>query len=317
MNWTNLPLWLAVAAVLCAVGVVVYDRCRTKATLRRLDDMLDAAIRGDFTEDSFDESMLSAVETRLAQYLATSAMAADNLAAEKDKLKVLIGDISHQTKTPISNLLLYTQLLQEQPLPPQSAGLLAALCTQTEKLHFLIEALVKVSRLESGVLAVCPQDAPLQPVLDRALAQVRPRAAAKNIVLNAPKTDLRAALDEKWTAEALFNVLDNAIKYTPAGGRVTVRTAAYDLFCRVDVCDTGPGIPEAEQAKIFGRFYRAPAVHDAEGVGIGLYLARQILAEQGGYLKVSSVLGQGSVFSLFLPSLLLPRALPNPNLSKL
>ena len=95
--------------------------------------------------------------------------------------------------------------------------------------------------------------------------------------------------------------MDNAVKYTPAGGAVTLRAVGYELFCRVDVTDTGPGIPESEQARIFQRFYRSPSASEAEGVGIGLYLARQIAAGQGGYLKVNSRPGEGSTFSLFLP----------------
>ena len=101
--------------------------------------------------------------------------------------------------------------------------------------------------------------------------------------------------------QALYNLVDNAVKYTPAGGAVTLRAVGYELFCRVDVTDTGPGIPESEQARIFQRFYRSPSASEAEGVGIGLYLARQIAAGQGGYLKVSSRPGEGSTFSLFLP----------------
>ena len=107
--------------------------------------------------------------------------------------------------------------------------------------------------------------------------------------------------DPKWTAEAVCNLLDNAVKYTPPGGSVTVDTVAYEMFCCVRVSDTGPGIPEEEQAKIFQRFYRAPSAHDQEGVGVGLYLAREIARGQGGYLKVKSPEDGGAVFSLFLP----------------
>ena len=127
-----------------------------------------------------------------------------------------------------------------------------------------------------------------------------PRAAAQGPALAAEPTDLTARFDLKWTVEALYNLVDNAVKYTPAGGSVTLRAREYELFCRIDVTDTGPGIPEAEQAKIFQRFYRSPAVSGEEGVGIGLYLARQIAAGQGGYLKVTSRPGEGSTFSLFL-----------------
>ena len=99
----------------------------------------------------------------------------------------------------------------------------------------------------------------------------------------------------------MCNLLDNAVKYTPAGGRITLEAIPYQLFCRIDVTDTGPGIPEAERAKVFQRFYRSPAAYETEGVGIGLYLARRIAEEQGGYIKVSSQPGRGSCFSVYLP----------------
>ena len=114
-------------------------------------------------------------------------------------------------------------------------------------------------------------------------------------------TEARAVFDPKWTEEAVCNLLDNAVKYTPAGGAVSLSVTAYELFCRLDVTDTGPGIKEAEQSLIFQRFYRSPAAGSTEGVGIGLYLCRQIAERQGGYIKVSSRVGAGSTFSLFLP----------------
>lgn len=292
---------LAILVLLAAVGFALWTHLRTRRMLDTLDQMLDDAIREDFQESLYDESRLSALETRMAHYLASNAVSARNLAEEKDAIKTLIGDISHQTKTPIANLLLYAQLLEEQDLPPESRGYVSALEGQAEKLRFLIDALVKTSRLETGVLAMTPKRHGLQQLLEDAASQAAPKAEAKDIVLTAEPTDLTAKFDPKWTTEALYNLVDNAVKYTPAGGRVTLRAVGYELFCRIDVTDTGPGIPEAEQAKIFQRFYRSPSASEEEGVGIGLYLARQIAAGQGGYLKVASRPGEGSTFSLFLP----------------
>ena len=294
-------LALAVLALLAAAGIALWTHLRSRRMLDTLDRMLDDAIRGDFQESLYDESRLSALETRMAHYLSASAVSAKNLAEEKDAIKTLIGDISHQTKTPIANLLLYAQLLEEQDLPPESRAYVSALEGQAEKLRFLIDALVKTSRLESGVLAMTPKRHGLQQLLEDAAAQAAPRAEARGIALTVEPTDLSARFDPKWTTEALYNLVDNAVKYTPTGGSVTLRAVGYELFCRIDVTDTGPGIPEAEQAKIFQRFYRSPAVSGEEGVGIGLYLARQIAAGQGGYLKVTSRPGEGSTFSLFLP----------------
>ena len=110
-----------------------------------------------------------------------------------------------------------------------------------------------------------------------------------------------AWFDRKWTAEALGNILDNAVKYT-GQGRIAVRTRQYELFTAVEVADTGPGLDEEEIPGLFGRFQRGEDAQEQEGVGIGLYLARQILVGEGGYIKVSSKKGKGSVFSLFLPN---------------
>lgn len=289
------------AAVLAALFVMLWDRRRLRRTLRGLDRMLDDTIRGEFSEARFDESHLSAVETKLAHYLSASAISAKNVAAEKDKIKSLIADISHQTKTPIANILLYAQLLEEQDLPPDSRACVQALEGQAKKLQSLIEALVKTSRLETGILAFHPKAGPLSPILEDAAAQFAPKAAAKNVSLTLVPSDATAVFDAKWTAEAVCNLLDNAVKYTPAGGSILVQAIPYELFCRINVTDTGPGIPEAEQPKIFQRFYRASAAQEAEGVGIGLYLARQIAEGQGGYIKVSSRPGKGAKFSLYLP----------------
>ena len=294
--------WLAAgAALLAALGAVFCSRRRTARLLARLDEMLAAAMDGSFTEQRFDESRLSALESRLAQYLAASSVSAQNLQAQKDQISTLVSDISHQTRTPVANLQLYAQLLAEQPLGPEGRACAEAIEMQAQKLQSLIEALVKTSRLESGVLALHPAPGELAPMVERAAAQYAPKAAAKGLSLTVGPAAGSAVFDPKWTEEALCNLLDNAVKYTPAGGAVTVSVQVYELFAAVRVRDTGPGIPEEEQAKIFGRFYRSPAAYQTEGVGIGLYLARQIAAGQGGYLKVESVPGAGSTFSLYLP----------------
>nr|WP_325196002.1 HAMP domain-containing sensor histidine kinase [uncultured Oscillibacter sp.] len=298
---TAIGIIIIAAAVLTAAAVVVWDRWRTRRLLKRLDDMLEKAITQGFTEEDYDESLLSAVETKLARYLASSTVSARNLQAEKDKIKTLIADISHQTKTPLANVLLYAQLLSEQPLQDESRACVTALEGQAEKLQSLIEALVKTSRLESGVLALHPQPASLAPMLEEAVAQFALKAAEKGIDLTLAAAEGGGVFDPKWTAEAVCNLLDNAVKYTPAGGSVAVQAHCYELFCHIDVTDTGPGIPEEEQAKVFQRFYRSPVNHQAQGVGIGLYLARQIAEGQGGYIKVFSKPGKGAKFSLYLP----------------
>lgn len=292
---------IAGAALVLALAVVAYDRWRTACTMRQLDEMLTTAMNGSFSEENFDESRLSALESRLARYLTASALSERNVREQKDQISTLISDISHQTKTPVANLQLYAQLLSEQPLTPQGKDCAAAISAQAEKLQTLIEALVKTSRLETGILALHPQSGEIAPVVERAAAQYLPKALEKGIALTLGAHSGSAVFDPKWTEEAVCNLLDNALKYTPSGGAVTMEVKNYELFSAIRVSDTGPGIPEAEQAKIFGRFYRAPGAYQAEGVGIGLYLTRQIVEKQGGYVKVESIPGTGSTFSLYIP----------------
>lgn len=289
--------YLGVAAVLAALVLAAWDRYRLRRTYRHLNGTLDAAIQGTFREEDFDESLLSALETKLAHYLRASAVSAGNLQEERDKIKALIADISHQTKTPIANVLLYAQLLEERE---DCREYTAALTGQARKLQSLIDALVKTSRLETGILAFRPRPGPLGPMLEEAVGQFAPRAAEKGLALTLEPTAAEAVFDPKWTAEAVCNLIDNALKYTPSGG-VTVSARAYEFFARVDVTDTGPGIAEEELTKVFQRFYRGPASSEAEGVGVGLSLVRQIAEGQGGYVRAYSRPGQGAKFSLFLP----------------
>lgn len=262
--------------------------------------MLDAAMTGSFSESIFDESTLSALETKFAHYLSAAEISSRNVAREKDQIKSLIADISHQTKTPVANLLLYSELLTEEELPAPARANAEALYRQSEKLRFLIDSLVKLSRLETGILSLYPKPAALQPLLQSVTEQYTAKAAAKGLSLLLHDTDISAVFDAKWTAEVLANLVDNAIKYT-AHGTITISAVGYEMFARIDITDTGSGIPESEQSKIFARFYRSNTVREQEGVGIGLYLARQILSGEGGYLKVTSHPGEGSTFSVFLP----------------
>jgi len=297
MSWGTAAAAIFAAAALAAA---VWNRLHARRVMKNLNRMLDAAMAGTFLEQDFDESLLSAVESRFAHYLAANAVSAQKLQEEKDKIKTLIADISHQTKTPVANILLYTQLLSEQELSPEGRDCAGALEGQVEKLRALVDALVKTSRLEAGVLVLRPRPGPLGPMLEEAAGQFAPRAAEKGLELMVTPTDAEAVFDPRWTAEAVCNLIDNAVKYTPSG-RVAVSARAYELFARVDVEDTGPGVPEEELEKLFQRFYRGGAADQAEGVGVGLYLVRQIAQGQGGYVKAFSRPGRGARFSLFLP----------------
>ena len=226
-----------------------------------------------------------------------------SIAKERADLQELISDISHQVKTPIANLKMIDATLLEQTVSPEKQReFLLAMGGQLDKLDFLMQAMIKTSRLETGVIALAPKMQPLYDTLAAALGGILLNAEKKQIevTVDCPET-VSAAHDRKWTTEALFNILDNAVKYTPAGGKIHVAVACWEMYVKIDISDTGIGIPEQHQGTIFKRFYREDSVHDAPGIGIGLYLTREIITRQAGFIRVSSKVGAGSTFSVCLP----------------
>lgn len=292
---------LVITALICfvtAVTAIIIYRRRTVKIIRSLDKMIDKAINGTFTEENIDETMLSSVESKLAGYLSASELSTRNVAAEKERIKELISDISHQTKTPIANILLYTELLKEQELNEQARTCVEETAVQAEKLSFLIITLVKLSRLETGVFTLSPTKGELMPMLEKIYRQYLPKAEEKGLRLTLEPTEAQAVFDEKWCSEAIGNIVDNAIKYTDSGF-VTISVKEYEMFCSVVISDSGQGIAEEEQGRIFTRFYRSPSVSQKDGIGVGLYLAREIVNGCGGYIKVSSDINKGTTFSVF------------------
>lgn len=276
--------------------------------MNRLDAMLDKAIAGERIEETFDETKMSALETKLVKYPMINQLGKEQLQHEKAKIGGLVSDISHQTKTPIANLLLYTELLEEEIQDEKSKNMIRAIHEQAERLSFLTNSLVKASRLENGIIQTVPAKNSVKELIEAVIAQIENKAALKNISLMYDldnQVNCRAVFDMKWTGEAVYNIVDNAVKYTKAGGKVEILVTSYSLFTRIDIKDEGIGIQEDDVSKIFGRFYRCANVQQEEGVGLGLFLAREIISAQGGYIKVKSKINVGSTFSVFLKNILI------------
>ena len=262
-------------------------------TITRLEEMLDSAIEGRFEESDYDESRLSRLESRWKEFLGSSALSNKNLESERHRLEQFISDISHQTKTPMTVIKMYTELLREEASLGEAASIekiqkfAGEIGRQNERLEFLIDSLTKLSRLENGTLEVVGKHDDLDKLINTAVSAIRPKADVKTISIIKPEVSgKRALFDMKWTTEALFNILDNAVKYSPKGGKIEVTIDEYEMYTAIHVIDEGPGIKEEDMAKIFGRFYRSTEVQQEEGVGIGLYLTREIVAKEDGYLKV-------------------------------
>ena len=279
----------------------------TGKVLRRLNEMLDSALDGSFEEYHYDETELSKIETKWNRFLSSSSLARKNIEKEKANLQSLVSDISHQTKTPVANMKLYAELLEEglareNPDKEQLLFMVSEMKEQAERLEFLIQALTKMSRLETNLVVVQPEKQPVEPLIFQAVAQIRPKAEACEIDVKIQGNQkITACYDKKWSIEALYNLLDNAVKYSPKGSQVTLRVQEYSMYCEICVEDRGIGMTEEEIPKVFQRFYRGKQVQQKQGVGIGLYLVREIVKKQKGYVKIKSQPGQGSRISLFLP----------------
>ncbi len=278
------------------IGLFADDVCET----------IDAAIAGRQPENfhPYEDSLTSKVQGKLMQYY--DIMHEGRLQSQRDKetLQSLVSDISHQVKTPVANLKLYTGILQKPELPEEKRVLfVATMDEQINKLDFLMQSLIKMSRLETGTFVLTPAEARLGDTIAQAMSTVWAKAEKKQIELTVDcAPEIMVQHDSKWTAEAIGNILDNAVKYTPAGGRIAITVRPWQFYTRIDITDTGIGIPEEHYNDVFQRFYRAQEVAAEEGVGLGLYLANGIVTRQKGYISVKSTVGVGTTFSVYLLS---------------
>lgn len=235
------------------------------------------------------------------------------LAEERDNTKSLVTDISHQLKTPVSALKNCLTLSIEADSPEERDIFLERCALQLTKLESLMGALINISRLETSMITLHKEETALSDVLLDAINTVYVKALQKDIsveFINASEEQeetlpdsLTLSLDRKWTVEALANILDNAIKYSPSRSTITVRLNKLFSYVRIEIEDAGIGIPKNEYNKVFQRFYRGshPTVRQSEGSGVGLYLSRRIIEEEGGSITVKPAVRQGSVFVVQLP----------------
>lgn len=305
---SSLSGWvITLFALLLLVLAGLFTRTLEQENRRKenaLNEMVAGAINGQPRRTAYSEHAGGALENTIIRYIERTNTYGQKAEEEKKKIQMLLSDISHQTKTPLANIALYTGLLEEtSALGDEERQYIVQLKEQSAKLNWLIESLIKMSRLETGILSIRPIQAPVTDSVSRAISQVYALAEQKGMEIRTDGVrDTQANHDVKWTAEALFNILENAVKYSPPGSTIRLSAETNEMFTRIDIADSGIGIKESEWNAIFKRFYRCPETAAEEGVGIGLYLAREILTAQGGYITVASTPGEGSTFSVYLPN---------------
>lgn len=243
------------------------------------------------------------IEEKLWQTLKKFEYSEEKRMKEQESIHRLMSDISHQIKTPLSALLLHLELASDESLSREEQTAALRECKeQADKISFLSETIFKVVKLENGLISVKRVEADIIKTIGESVSAIKSVAELKNltVTLDSPKY-LIVPHDPLWTKEALINILDNAVKYTN-NGNIKINIEKSVIYTRIDIKDTGIGIASQDYTKIFTRFYRArtTGTERIEGTGLGLFIAREILRQQDGNITVSSILGKGSVFSVFL-----------------
>lgn len=273
--------------------------------LTKLSDMLATISDMNETEvfSMIDDSIFSKLQHQTLRLINILKSQNKKMEYEKNEIKSLISDIAHQLKTPLTNMKIYSEFLQyENLLEEDRIEFNKVIMLSLDKLCFLVESMIKMSRLESSIINLHKRPSEINESILSAITQLYKKAQLKNIKIEfSPKENIKLNYDKKWTTEAIFNIIENAIKYSHKDSTIFINVEKYEIFTRIDIKDEGIGISEEEIPKIFRRFYRGSNVLNEEGIGIGLYLSREIVTKQGGYIKVK-LYKNGSIFSIFLPN---------------
>ncbi|MCY6958525.1 sensor histidine kinase [Clostridium brassicae] len=274
--------------------------------LHKFSKALDLIIDGNFKLqlEETNEGIFSEIFSRLNQMSRILNLSLISLKKEKENIKSLVTDIAHQVKTPLSSIKLFNSLLMEEDLSKDEKDeFLSRSRNEINKLEWLFNSLVKISRMEVGMIELKTELNDLKDTLMEAVKDIYMRACEKGIEIVVKKVESSFVYhDSKWTKEAIFNVLENAVKYTDEKGKLVISMEKMQSYTRIDIQDTGIGIPREEFNNVFKRFYRGKLdkVKKLEGSGVGLYLTRKILEEQEGSIMVDSELEKGTKFSLYL-----------------
>ena len=304
----DIAVWIAFAIGIITGGSIIYIRQRKlrMEELRKAAAMTEDILAGRRLRTSApgDELLLARIENQLVRIQEVLDGRRKEAEKSRDEIQKLISEIAHQMRTPLTNIESYTGFLRnitetaEQNLEGEASGsnekiglqYISALEVSEKKLHFLVDSFVKMARLEQHIIQIHKNEKDLLKTIQNTFGQIQNRAEEKQIRfhITMPKQAL-CVHDSNWLSEAVFNILDNAVKYSEPGGTVEVSLKQNELYMKLQVRDYGIGIEEGEENQIFRRFYRGRRVTVQEGLGIGLYLAREIMNLHGGFMTAKKM----------------------------
>ena len=304
----DIAVWIAFVIGIITGGSIIYIRQRKlrMEELRKAAAMTEDILAGRRLRTSApgDELLLARIENQLVRIQEVLDGRRKEAEKSRDEIQKLISEIAHQMRTPLTNIESYTGFLRnitetaEQNLEGEASGsnekiglqYISALEVSEKKLHFLVDSFVKMARLEQHIIQIHKNEKDLLKTIQNTFGQIQNRAEEKQIRfhITMPKQAL-CVHDSNWLSEAVFNILDNAVKYSEPGGTVEVSLKQNEMYMKLQVRDYGIGIEEGEENQIFRRFYRGRRVTVQEGIGIGLYLAREIMNLHGGFMTAKKM----------------------------
>ena len=292
-----------VAGIVAGFISLLIARWLARGMTKPLRDMAAAVRRmevGDYT---------ARVETRSRDEVGQLATAFNRMSAELEVLERsrqdLVANVSHELKTPITAIRAHLENLADGIEQPDRETMQVML-NQTERLGRLVDQLLDLSKLESGEVPLQLEPMPLAPVIDQVLSEFSVGRAVTDVALiDDVPDDLAVAADRERIHQVVFNLVDNAVRFTPPGGEVTIRAWREDERVQIEIHDTGVGVAPEHLPRVFERFYRADPARsrdDGGGTGIGLAIARSIVEGHGGRIAATSEPGRGATFTFDLPA---------------
>lgn len=295
----------AFTGILLGGGVMYCLQMRQREEeLRKITQLTEDILHGQEIKaaTSGEETLYAKIEHQLVRVQESMQGRRDAAEKSRDEIQKLISKIAHQMRTPLANIETYLELARERLTDEETLRYLSAIKKSEANLYFLVESFIKTSRLEHHIIQIKKEEKDILKTIRNAFGQIQNKAEAKEIQFEIafPETAV-CKHDTNWLGEAIYNLLDNAVKYSKTGGKIEVSVSENEMFLKIRIRDYGIGIEPGEENDIFKRFYRGKRVTAQEGFGLGLYLSREIVNRHGGFLVVKR-LRQGLIMEINLPS---------------
>lgn len=296
-------MWQVVFVIISIMFIYLFFKMKYLKFTDKVVTNIDNFINERYEKDNINkETLESKIDSKLYKLSEVVKGKSDKVNHAKVEIEQMVSDITHQVKTPISNIRMYSDTIINNDLSKeQEKEFLNVISNQVDKLEFLMDSLTKMSKLETNRIVLNKESSKFMECIEKAKEQVRPLAENKNIEIEIIGENCIIQYDKKWTLEAICNILENAIKYTNQNEKIRIHLEKLESFLKIDIIDNGIGIDQENISNIFKRFFRERKVHNINGVGIGLYLSKNIIENQNGYIKVKSKVNKGTTFSVFLP----------------